>query len=75
MSRNEFVASKAYKRNYVRLLDKYEQKIYQYIYLHHFVSSAEVGDYIRKYFPEVGRVSRKTVYNYTKYIRAKYSIA
>ncbi len=75
MSRNEFVTSKAYKRNYVRLLDKYEQKIYQYIYLHPFVSSAEVGDYIRKYFPEVGRVSRKTVYNYTKYIRAKYSIA
>ena len=75
MSRSQYLASTSFKRSYNHILAPYEERIRQFIYVHPFVTSAEVADHVRKHFPEMSNLSRKTYFNYTLYIRLKYRIA
>lgn len=75
MSYDEFKSSESYKRVYVRLLDPYESKVYKWLDDQPDLSSSQIHDWLRERYPDLPQVNSKTVYNYVKYIRAKYNIA
>ena len=75
MSYDEFKSSESYKRMYVRMLDPYESKVYEWLDQQPDLSSSQVHDWLRERYPDLPDVNSKTVYNYVKYIRAKYNIA
>lgn len=75
MSYDEFKSSESYKRMYVRMLDPYESKVYEWLDQQPDLSSSQVHDWLRERYPGLPDVNSKTVYNYVKYIRAKYNIA
>lgn len=74
MTHDEFVASATFKRMYVKLLDPYELKVKEWLSLHTDLSSAQIHDWLRERYSNLPDVSAKTVFNFVKYIRAKYAI-
>lgn len=75
MTYEEFVASPTYHRMYVKLLDPYEDIVYRWLDAHHDLSSAQIHDWLRDRYDNLPDVNAKTVFNFVKYIRAKYAIA
>jgi len=75
MTYDEFVASPTYHRMYVKLLDPYEDTVYKWLDAHNDLSSAQVHDWLRERYDDLPGVNTKTVFNFVRYIRAKYSIA
>ena len=63
MSYDEFKSSESYKRMYIKLLDEHPD-----------LSSSQVHDWMRERYPDLPDVNSKTVYNFAKYVRAKYNI-
>lgn len=63
MSYDEFKSSESYKRMYIKLLDEHSD-----------LSSSQVHDWLREHYPDLPDVNSKTVYNFVKYVRAKYNI-
>lgn len=74
MSYEDFKSSGSYKRMYIKLLDPYESKVYSWLDEHPDLSSSQVHDWLRERYADLPSVNSKTVYNYVKYIRAKYNI-
>lgn len=74
MSYDEFKSSGSYKRMYIKLLDAYESKVSGWLDEHPDLSSSQVHDWLRERYPDLPEVNSKTVYNFVKYIRAKYNI-
>lgn len=74
MSYDEFKSSGSYKRMYIRLLDPYESKVHEWLEEHPDLSSSQIHDWLRERYDNLPDVNGKTVYNYVKYIRAKYNI-
>jgi len=74
MSYDEFKSSESYKRMYIKVLDPYESKVQGWLDEHSDLSSSQVHDWLRERYPDLPDVNSKTVYNYVKYIRAKYNI-
>ncbi len=74
MSYAEFCSSGSYKRMYMRVLDPYESKVSEWLTDHPDLSSSQIHDWLRERYDDLPDVNSKTVYNYVKYIRAKYSI-
>ena len=75
MSYDEFKSSESYKRMYVRILDPYESKVYEWLDQQPDLSASQVHDWLRERYPYLPDVNSKTVYNYVKFIRTKYNIA
>lgn len=75
MSYDEFKSSESYKRMYVRMLDPYESKVHEWLDQQPDLSSSQIHDWLRERYPDLPKVNSKTVYNYVKYIRAKYNLA
>lgn len=74
MSREEFMNSQTYKRMYVHLLDPYEGQVRMWLEAHNDLSSAQIYDWLREHHEDLPDVNIKTVYNFVRYIRAKYDI-
>ncbi len=74
MSYEEFCSSGSYKRMYIRVLDPYEETVSGWLDQHPDLSSSQIHDWLRERYDNLPGVNSKTVYNYVKYIRAKYSI-
>ena len=74
MSCDEFKSSESYKRVYIKVLDPYESKVSEWLDEHPDLSSSQIHDWLREHYPDLPDVNSKTVYNYVKYIRAKYNI-
>lgn len=75
MSYDEFKSSESYKRMYIKVLDPYESKVYEWLDEHSDLSASQIHDWLRERYDNLPDVNSKTVYNYVKYIRAKYNIA
>ena len=74
MSYDEFKASESYKRMYIKVLDPYESKVYGWLDEHPDLSASQIHDWLRERHDNLPEVNGKTVYNFVKYIRAKYNI-
>lgn len=75
MSYDEFKRSGSYKRMYIKALDAYESKVSGWLEEHPDLSASQIHDWLRERYENLPDVNGKTVYNYVKYIRAKYNIA
>jgi transposase len=74
MSYEEFKSSESYRRMYIKVLDPYESKVYSWLDEHPDLSASQIHDWLRERYRDLPDVNAKTVYNYVKYIRAKYDI-
>ena len=74
MSYDEFKSSGSYKRMYMKVLDSYESKVYGWLDEHPDLSSSQIYDWLRERYEDFPTVNIKTVYNFVKYVRAKYNI-
>src|SRR5574344_493758 len=74
MSDGEFKSSASYRRMYIKVLDPYERKVYSWLDEHPDLSASQIHDWLRERYRDLPDVNAKTVYNYVKYIRAKYNI-
>src|SRR5574344_1238993 len=74
MSYEEFKSSESYRRMYIKVLDPYESKVYSWLDEHPDLSASQIHDWLRERYQDLPDVNAKTVYNYVKYIRAKYGI-
>jgi hypothetical protein len=74
MSYEEFKSSESYRRMYIKVLDPYESKVYSWLDEHPDLSASQIHDWLRERYQDLPDVNAKTVYNYVKYIRAKYDI-
>ena len=74
MSYDEFKSSESYKRMYIKVLDPYESKVYGWLDEHPDLSASQIHDWLRERYDNLPEVNGKTVYNFVKYIRAKYNI-
>lgn len=60
---------------YVKLLEPYEDTVHRWLDAHNDLSSAQVHDWLKERHENFPEVNAKTVFNYVKYIRAKYEIS
>ena len=74
MSYDEFKSSESYKRMYIKVLDPYESKVYDWLNEHNDLSASQIHDWLRDRYDDLPQVNSKTVYNFVKYVRAKYNI-
>ena len=74
MSYDEFKSSESYKRMYIKLLDPYEDMVYGWLDAHPDLSASQIHDWLRERYDTLPTVNGKTVYNFVKYVRAKYKI-
>ena len=74
MSLEEFLQSQAYQRNFIHKLERYEEYVSTSLELHPYLSSSQIYDWLREQYSDFPEVNTKTVYNFVKYVRAKYKI-
>ena len=74
MSLEEFLKSQTYQRNFIHKLEKYEEFVSASLGEHPYLSSSQIHDWLREKYSDFPEVNTKTVYNYVKYVRAKYKI-
>ena len=74
MSYEEFKASESYKRMYIKVLDPYEGKVFEWLDAHPDLSASQIHDWLRERYEALPKVNGKTVFNFVKYVRAKYNI-
>lgn len=73
MSYEEFVSSPTYHRHYIKLLDPYESTVKEWLEAHSDLSSSQVHDWLKERYQDFPNVNAKTVFNYVRYLRSKYS--
>lgn len=74
MSYSDFKSSESYMRKYNKLLDKYESQVHEWLDNTPELSSSQIYDWLRENYDNFPNVNIKTVYNFVKYVRKKYSI-
>lgn len=74
MSYEEFTASHSYQRDYAHKLDIYEDFVLRLLDKYPFVSAAQVHDRLREKYPDMKKVSEKTVFNFVKRLRLTHDI-
>lgn len=75
MSREEFLASGSFQREYPRLLDDYRGFIVADLREFPFLSAPQVLDHLKERYPELPSVTVRTVYNYVESVRKAEGIA
>lgn len=75
MPHEEFVSSPTYHRMYVKILDPYEDTVQRWLEAHNDLSSAQIHDWLKERYENLPEINPKTVFNFVRYIRAKYEIA
>lgn len=74
MTVEEFMNSMSYNREYAHKLDIYEEYVVDLLERYPFVSAALVHDRLREHYPDMIKVSDKTVYNFVKRLRLTHDI-
>ena len=74
MTFEQFCASTSYNREYAHKLDIYEDFVVDFLVRYPFVSSALIHDRLREHYPDMKRVSEKTVFNFVRRLRLTHSI-
>ena len=74
MNLEEFLQSQAYQRNFIHKLEKYEEYVSTSLGNQPYLSSSQIYDWLREKYTDFPVVNSKTVYNFVKYVRAKYKI-
>ncbi len=74
MTFEEFQNSTSYQREYAHKLDIYEEYVLQLLGKYPFVSAAQVHDRLREHYPDMEKVSEKTVFNFVKRLRLTHDI-
>ena len=74
MTLGEFEASGSYQRMFVHKLDAYEDFVHDSLERHPYLSASQINDWLREQYPDLPQVNAKTVFNFVKYVRAKYGI-
>lgn len=74
MSYEEFTGSQSYQRLYSHKLDAYEGYVVDFLQTYPFVSAAQVHDRLKEHFPDMEKVSDKTVFNFVRRLRLTHDI-
>lgn len=74
MSYDEFMSSQSYNRLYSHKLDAYEDYVVSYIRRYPEVSAARVHDRLKEQYPDLCKVTPKTVFNFVRRLRLTYGI-
>lgn len=74
MSEEEFLSSESYDRQYSHKLDGYTEYVVGELRRWPFLSSSQVHDRLREHYPDMGRVTERTVYNFVRRLRAEHNI-
>lgn len=74
MTAEEFMNSVSYNREYAHKLDIYEDYVVDLLERYPFVSAALVHDRLKEHYPDMIKVSDKTVYNFVKRLRLTHDI-
>lgn len=74
MTAEEFMNSRSYNREYAHKLDMYEDYVLELLEQYPFVSAALVHDRLREHYPDMIKVSEKTVYNFVRRLRLTHDI-
>ena len=74
MTAEEFMNSRSYNREYAHKLDIYEDYVLELLEQYPFVSAALVHDRLREHYPDMLKVSDKTVYNFVRRLRLTHDI-
>lgn len=75
MTRDEFLDSQSYERNFKRKLDDFEEEIKNELIKFPFLSSRQIHDHLRERHSDFPQVSEKTVFNFVMHVRKKYGIS
>jgi transposase len=75
MSYDEFKSSDSFKRMYFKLLDPYESQVHLWLDTHNDLSAGQIHDWLREHYADLPEVNSKTVFNFVRYVRAKYNIS
>lgn len=75
MSREEFISSGSFERDYPRLLDNYRDFIVADLREFPFLSAPQVHDHLKERYPDLPSVTVRTVYNYVESVRKAEGIA
>ena len=74
MSEEEFLTSQSYDRQYSHKLDVYTEYVLGELRRWPFLSSSQVHDRLRENFPDMRRVTERTVYNFVHRLRVEHNI-
>ena len=74
MTFEQFCSSASYNREYAHKLDKYEDFVLGFLGEYPFVSAAVIHDRLKENYPDMIKVSDKTVFNFVKRLRLTHSI-
>lgn len=74
MTFEEFQNSTSYQREYAHKLDIYEDYVLELLDKYSFISAAQVHDKLREHYPDMQKVSDKTVFNFVRRLRLTHDI-
>ena len=74
MSESDFLSSESFERRFGHKLDAYTDYVLGDLRRWPFLSAAQVHDHLREHFPDLPRVSEKTVFNFVRRLRAEHDL-
>ena len=74
MSESEFLSSQSYDRKYSHKLDDYSDFVVGELRRWPFLSASQVHDHLRENFPDLPRVSGRTVFNFVVRLRVEHNL-
>ena len=74
MSESEFTSSESFERRFGHKLDAYTDYVLGDLRRWPFLSAAQVHDHLREHFPDLPRVSEKTVFNFVRRLRLEHGL-
>jgi hypothetical protein len=74
MDEDTLTAKLQHRRQYPRILDKYESYVCDILSRYRFLSASQIHDWMKEQYPDLPVVCGKTVYNFVEAVRRKYNL-
>ena len=74
MDEDTLTAKLQHRRQYPRILDKYESYVCDILSRYRFLSASQIHDWMKEQYPDLPVVCGKTVYNFVETVRRKYNL-
>ena len=74
MDEDTLTAKLQHRRQYPRILDKYESYVCDILSRYRFLSASQIHDWMKEQYPDLPVVFGKTVYNFVETVRRKYNL-
>lgn len=74
LDEDRLTAQLQHRRQYPRILDKYEGYVYDMLSKYRFLSASQIHDWMKEQYPDLPPVCGKTVYNFVESVRRKYNL-